>query len=174
MTTDLSSEWRINMKKIFSQLKKNRQTVLTVLYAVILFSAYITAVALDLAHLLKLGIVFIVLLIVGTVFINFMCKRFSVKPGHIADRVVLSRSLFDSIDRMDSPVIMCHVDGRLIWCNESFRDILGDGKKPYGKNVSEILGVSVENIRNAPPEDGLGFEYGNSYLHTRIKITYYG
>ena len=161
------------MKKIFSQLKKNRQTVLTVLYAVVLFSTYVTAVAFRIAHLLKLGIAFAVLLVIGIVFISAVCKRFSVKPGHIADRVVLSRSLFDSIDRMDSPVIMCHVDGRLIWCNESFRDILGDGKKPYGKNVSEILGVSVENIRNAPPEDGLGFEYGNSYYiakYSNVKL----
>ena len=163
----------ISMKKMLSYIEKNRQTVFTVLYTVVLFAAYIIAVALDLAHLLKLGAAFIVLLAVGIVFISFMCKRFSVKPGHIADRVVLSRSLFDSIDRMDSPAIMCHADGRLIWCNESFRNTLNDGKKPYGKNISEILGMPVEAIRNAPAEDGIGFEYGNSYYiakYSNVKL----
>ena len=154
-------------------MEKNRQTVLTAVYAVVLFSAYIVAVALDLDHLLKLGVAFIVLFVLGAAFISYMCKRLSVKPGHIADRVVLSRSLFDSIDRMHSPAIMCHADGRLIWCNESFRDTLSDGKKPYGKNVSEILGISLESIRNAPVEDGVGFEYGNSYYiakYSNVKL----
>lgn len=161
------------MKKLLSQIEKNRLTVFTVLYAVVLFSAYVAAVMLDLPHLLKLGVAFIVLLIAGIVFISFACKRFSVKPGHIADRVVLSRSLFDSIDRMDSPAIMCHADGRLIWCNESFRNTLSDGKKPYGKNVSEILGISVDSIRNAPAEDGVGLEYGRSYYiakYSNVKL----
>ncbi len=151
------------MKKLISFVHKHWQTVITAAYAAVLFSVYVVAASKGLPHLLRFGFFFLLLLILGIVFINFACKRFSVKPGQIKDRTVLSRSMFDSIDRMDSPALMCHADGRLVWCNESLRETLPDGRKPYGKNVADILGVTVDRLRDAPAEDGLGLEFNGRY-----------
>lgn len=151
------------MKKIMNYVKVHWQTVLSTVYAVAIFTVYIVAAAKGLPHLLRFGGLFLALLVAGIVFINFIAKRFTANSEEIKDRSILSKAVFDAVDRMDSPALMCRVDGRMFWCNEAMRNIISDGKKPYGKNVSELIGVSHERIRNAPPEDGLGIELGGRY-----------
>ena len=151
------------MKNILSYIKKHWQIVASTVYAAVLFSVYIIAAANGMPHLLRFGTFFLLLLIVGVVFINVVCKHLSVKNGQVKDRTVLSRTLFDAIDRMDSPALMCRSDGRIFWCNESLRDCMNDGRKPYGKNVGEVLGVSFDRIRNAPVEDGVALDFCGHY-----------
>ena len=151
------------MKKIMKYIRTHWQVVLTTAYTAVLFAVYIVAAAKGLPHLLRFGVLFLTILIAGVVFINFVTKRFSVNAGEVKDRNVLSKVAFDAIDRMDSPALMCRVDGKVFWCNEALRDAIGDGKKPYGKSVADVLGVSHERVRNAPVEDGLALEFGGRY-----------
>jgi len=151
------------MKKIMNYVKVHWQTVLSTVYAVTIFTVYIVAAAKGLPHLLRFGVLFLALLVAGIVFINFIAKRFTASSEEIKDRSILSKAVFDAVDRMDSPALMCRIDGRMFWCNEAMRNIISDGKKPYGKNVSELIGVSHERIRSAPPEDGLGIELDGRY-----------
>ena len=151
------------VKTILSLLKKNWLLLTTTVYATVLFTVYIFAASRGMPHLLRFGFLFLLLLYAGVAFINFTGKRLSVKPGQVKDRTILSRSLFDAIDRMDSPALMCRSDGKLFWCNESLRENIPDGRKPYGKSISDILGVSLERIRDASPADGLGMEFNGRY-----------
>ena len=151
------------MKKITKYIRDHWQMFLTTAYAAVLFAVYIIAAAKGLPHLLRFGVLFLLILVAGVVFINFVSKRFTANVGEIKDRGVLSKAVFDAVDRMDSPALMCRVDGRMFWCNEAMRNLIGEGKKPYGKGTEEIIGVSHERIRNAPPEDGLSIELGGKY-----------
>lgn len=151
------------MKKIVNYIKIHWQMVLSTVYAAVIFTVYIVAAAKGLPHLLRFGGLFLAILVAGIVFINFVGRRFTANSEQIKDRSILSKAVFDAVDRMDSPALMCRVDGRMFWCNEAMRNIISDGKKPYGKNVAELIGVSHNRIRNAPAEDGFGLELGGRY-----------
>ncbi len=151
------------MKEIIKYAKKYWQLILTTSYTVALFAIYIVAATNGLPHLDRFGFLFIALLVVGIVFINFVAKRLTRQSPQVKDRMVLSRAIFDGVDRMDSPALMCRSDGRIFWCNESLRSVMADSRKPYGKSVTEILGVSIERIRDASPEDGLGIDFHGRY-----------
>ena len=161
------------LKKLTSYVRKHWQLVLTAAYAFALFTVYIVAAARGLPHLLRFGAFFLLLLIVGVVFINYAAKRFSVRSGQVKDKTVLSRLLYDTLDRMDSPVLLARLDGKMFWCNESLRHAMPEGKKPYGKTVQEILGVSLETLRDAPAEDGIGLDLGGRYYIAKYSSVKY-
>ena len=80
------------------------------------------------------------------------------------DRAGLTRTVLDGIDKGDTVVILCRNDGSVVWCNEGLAHAMPDGKKPYGKTVSEITGATVDELREAPPQSGIGVEIGDSYF----------
>ena len=150
------------MKKPAAAVKKNRQLILTLIYSILLFSAYIFAAVRGARHLLPLGGVFIIVYCTGMILIEVLCRRTSARDDS-PDRLVLSRTLFDAVDRMDSPAVMCRADGRVFWCNGATRNAMTDGRRPYGKTLGELFGASLDDIRNAPPEDGLGVTFYDGY-----------
>lgn len=151
------------MKKIMSVILKNKQLLCCAVYTVALFSLYICAAAMGGPHIVRTGILFVFLYILGVILISFIGRRLSVRRGNAKDKLALSRMLFDSVDRMDSPALMCRADGKIFWCNEALCAASGDGRKPYGKSVSELLGTSLTSIRDATPEDGLGVDFCGRY-----------
>ena len=162
------------MKKLRALISKYWQIILTVLYTAVLFSAYIIAAAKGLPHLLRFGVLFLLLYAVGVVLIGVVGRHVSAANGQIKDRLVLSRTVFDAIDRMDSPSLMCSLDGRILWCNEALRDTMSEAKKPYGKTVYDVLGVPFEKIRDASAEDGIGIDFCGSYYIAKYSTIKYG
>jgi len=162
------------MKKLRTLISKYWQIILTVLYTAVLFSAYIFAAAKGLPHLLRFGVLFLLLYAVGVVLIGVVGRRVMSAGDQIKDRLVLSRTVFDAIDRMDSPSLMCNPEGRILWCNEALRDTMSEAKKPYGKTVYEILGVPFEKIRDAHAEDGVGIDFCGSYYIAKYSTIKYG
>ncbi len=151
------------MKNLMKFVNKYWQLILTTAYTVALFAIYIFGAANGMSHLLRFGFLFMALVIIGVVFISFFARKLSRQGEQVKDRMALSRAIFDGIDRMDSPALMCRSDGRIFWCNESMRSVMSDSRKPYGKSVTEILGVSVERIRDASPADGYGIDFHGHY-----------
>lgn len=162
------------MKKIRALISKYWQIILTVLYTAFLFTAYIIAAAKGMPHLLRFGVLFLALYAVGVVLIGVLGRRVSLSGGQIKDKMVLSRTVFDAIDRMDSPAIMCTLDGKILWCNEALRDTMSEAKKPYGRTISELLGVPLENIRDSNAEDGYGVDFCGSYYIAKYSTVKYG
>ena len=162
------------MKKIRALVSKYWQIILTVLYTAFLFTAYIIAAAKGMPHLLRFGVLFLALYAVGVVLIGVLGRRVSLSGGQIKDKMVLSRTVFDAIDRMDSPAIMCTLDGKILWCNEALRDTMSEAKKPYGRTISELLGVPLENIRDSNAEDGYGVDFCGSYYIAKYSTVKYG
>lgn len=162
------------MKKIRALISKYWQIILTVLYTAFLFTAYIIAAAKGMPHLLRFGVLFLALYAVGVVLIGVLGRRVSLSDGQIKDKLVLSRTVFDAIDRMDSPAIMCTLDGKILWCNEALRDTMSEAKKPYGRTISELLGVPLENIRDSNAEDGYGVDFCGSYYIAKYSTVKYG
>ena len=162
------------MKKILSFVRKNWQIVLNTAYTVLVFLAYIIAASRGMPHLLRFGVLFFALYVAGIVLIGVVGRHLIAGGGQVKDRAILSRTVFDAVDRMDSPAVMCSLDGKILWCNEALRDITKDAKKPYGKTVYELLGVSLESIRDAHPEDGLGVDFCGRYYIAKYSTIKYG
>jgi len=162
------------MKNLRALISKYWQIILTVIYTAFLFTVYIVAAARGMPHLLRFGVLFLFLYAVGVVLIGVVGRRIMSTSGQIKDRLVLSRTVFDAIDRMDSPTLMCTPDGKILWCNEALRDTMSEAKKPYGRTISDILGVSVETIRDAHAEDGYGIDFCGSYYIAKYSTIKYG
>lgn len=162
------------MKKLRSLIGKYRQISLIAAYTVVLFAAYMVAAARGMPHLLRFGVLFMILYVVGVVLIGVLDRHVAASGGQIRDRLVLSRTVFDAVDRMDSPAIMCALDGKVLWCNEALRDTMENAKKPYGKTVEEVLGVPLENIRDAYAADGYGIDFCGSYYIAKYSTVKYG
>lgn len=162
------------MKKLRMLIGKYRQVMLTAAYTVLLFAAYMTAAARGMPHLLRFGALFMLLYVVGVVLIGLLERRLAAAGGQIKDRLVLSRTVFDAVDRMDSPAVMCDLDGKVLWCNEALRDTMENAKKPYGKTVEEVLGVPLESIRDAYAADGYGIDFCGSYYIAKYSTVKYG
>lgn len=151
------------MKKPSESVRKNLQFILTLIYSLAVFSIYVLAAAHGAGHLMRTGCIFILLLCAGIVIIHMAGRRKKTAGTDSPDRLVLSRTLFDAVDRMDSPALMCRSDGRVFWCNEATRSSMTDGRRPYGRTIGELLGVSLDDIRDAPSEDGLGVTFYDRY-----------
>lgn len=162
------------MKKVLSFARKNWLIVLTTVYTAFLFLAYIIAASRGMPHLLRFGVLFFILYVTGIVLIGVVGRHITSRDGQVKDRLVLSRTVFDAVDRMDSPAVMCSFDGRILWCNEALRDTMKEAKKPYGKTVHELFGVSLESIRDAHPEDGLGVDFCGRYYIAKYSTIKYG
>lgn len=162
------------MKKIRTFIGKHFRIILTAVYTVVLFSAYMLAASHGMTHLLRFGAIFMLLYIFGVFIIGIVDRRVSSSGGQIKDKLVLSRTVFDAVDRMDSPAIMCTLDGKVLWCNEALRDMMSNAKKPYGKTVEEVLGVPFENIRDAYVADGYGIDFCGSYYIAKYSTVKYG
>ena len=150
-------------KKKFSELFKNRQAVFCAVLTVFLFSAYIFSVSYFSLDPVRTGILFIIVYILTVFVVCFLHIRLSSHSGAVEDRLVLSRSIFDGVDKMNSPMFICHGDGRIFWCNEGLRSLMSDGRKPYGRTVNELFGVSLDDIRNADEHNGIGIEFSGRY-----------
>ncbi|MCQ2456536.1 MAG: DHH family phosphoesterase [Clostridia bacterium] len=166
------------MKKISRFLRKNRQAILSTLLTVIVFTVYIMSVVVrGVPHPLRIGAVFMLVLIAGIVAIALVEKKINAKKGAVRDKQLLSRTMFEAIDTMTSPVLMCRADGRIFWCNEGLRLAMPDGRKPYGRTVSDLLGTSQDNIKAAPDDDGIGVDFAGRYFiakYTPIKFEHGG
>lgn len=152
------------MKKFLKAVAKKRQLVLTLIYSAVLFSLYILSPRLFHIRRMHAAILFIVLLWLGIAIIYSACSRIGGKRGDIVqDRQLLGSAVFEGIDGIISPAALCGSDERVFWCNEALRRAMADGRKPYGKTLSELFGVSLEDIRSSPEEDGVGVSFYDRY-----------
>ncbi len=161
------------MKKFKRFFEENRQPILTVLYTALLFSIYAWGVAKGMRHPLRVAVAFILLLSAGAALIA-LCERLLIrKKGAVKDRAVLSRIIFETLDVFSSPLILCRANGKIFWCNEGMKVLMPDGRKPYGKTVFDVLGVTLDSIREAAPEDGLGVDFAGHYFIAKYNAVKY-
>ncbi len=75
------------------------------------------------------------------------------------DRDVQSM-IADVLKKMDLPVVMSTVDGKVAWANNEFRRLCEDGKSIAGRNISEFCGVEMHDVLSAPMPEGAPVEIG--------------
>ncbi len=161
------------MKKIASYLKKHWQLVLNIVYVVVVCTVYVIAAAKGLPHLLRFGMLLIFVLVFGVALIDLLFRTLRTSNKQVTDRAVLSRVIFDGIDKSDSPCVLCRADGRIAWCNEAMIELLSEKRKPYGRTLGEVFGITTDEVRSASKSDGVGLEFANSYYivkYTPVKF----
>ena len=134
--------------------------VIMSVYTVLLFSAYAVYAAKNGSHLLRVGGVFIAAYVLGVVLLFLIGpgRRSASSEGGAQDKVILSRLIFDGIEGISSPALMCRGNGKVFWYNGSMETLLesADLKKLYGRDLTELIGVSAEEIAAASDDDGYG------------------
>ena len=150
----------MNKKNKFT---KNLPFFICSIFAVTVLGCYALAVARFHVRALRAGAVAVLIYAAVTLAVFLISRRKSASVISGEDKLLLSRAVFDSLDRMASPVLICRQDGRIVWCNSGFSSVLPDVKRVNGKTVKEVLGVSAEEFSPAEIEGGFTFEIGNEY-----------
>lgn len=146
-----------------NKFMKNLPFFICSIFAVVVLGCYAIAVARFHVRALRAGAVAVLIYAAVTlaVFLISRGKNASTISGE--DRLILSRAVFDSLDRLESPVLICRHDGKIVWCNSGLSSVLPALKRVSGKTVEEVLGVSAEEFSTAENKGGFTFELGNEY-----------
>ncbi len=146
-----------------NKFMKNLPFFICSIFAVVVLGCYAIAVARFHVRALRAGAVAVLIYAAVTlaVFLISRGKNASTISGE--DRLILSRAVFDSLDRLESPVLICRQDGKIVWCNSGLSSVLPALKRVSGKTVEEVLGVSAEEFSTAENKGGFTFELGNEY-----------
>ena len=153
----------MNSKKRKSVIKP-WQLIACAVVAVVLLVCYSLVVAKLHLGALRVGAVTIAAYLVAVAAILFSPRIIPGSARGREDRAGLTRTVLDGIDKADAVMILCRNDGSVVWCNEGLAAVMPDGKKPYGKTVLEITGATVDELREAPSQSGIGVEIGDSYF----------
>ena len=153
----------MNSKKRKSVIKP-WQLIACAVVAVVLLVCYSLVVAKLHLGALRVGAVTIAAYLVAVAAILFIPRIIPGSARGREDRAGLTRTVLDGIDKADAVMILCRNDGSVVWCNEGLAAVMPDGKKPYGKTVLEITGATVDELREAPSQSGIGVEIGDSYF----------
>ncbi|MBR5741565.1 MAG: DHH family phosphoesterase, partial [Firmicutes bacterium] len=140
------------------------QLIACAVVAVVLLVCYALVVAKLHWGALRVGAVTIAAYLVAVAAILFIPRLIPGSARGREDRAGLTRTVLDGIDKADTVMILCRNDGSVVWCNEGLAAVMPDGKKPYGKTVFEITGVTVDELREASSPSGIGVEIGDSYF----------
>ncbi|MBR6917584.1 MAG: hypothetical protein IKN38_05310, partial [Clostridia bacterium] len=140
------------------------QLIACAIVALVLLACYALIVAKLHWGALRVGAVTIAAYVVAVAAIFFIPMIFPGNSRGREDRAGLTRTVLDGVDKSDSVMILCRNDGSVVWCNEGLASVMPDGKKPYGKTVFEITGATVDELRAATPQSGVGIEIGDSYF----------
>ncbi len=60
---------------------------------------------------------------------------------------VMGRIMFDAVVKMRTPVFICDNEERIIWYNNATESLISGKNKLYGKEVSELFGLSLMAIK---------------------------
>lgn len=98
-------------------------------------------------------IIALYLLTVGlTYYIVDRRRRHGTKDETLAP--VMGRIMFDAVVKMRTPVFICDSEERIIWYNNATESLYSSKNKLYGELVSELFGVSINDIKNDKSENG--------------------
>lgn len=84
---------------------------------------------------------------------------------------IMGRVMFEAVVKMDSPVFICDSEEKLVWFNSATEALIGSGKL-FGEKVSDILGVSLSDMRKSSVLSGThltvnGRGFGTQYHHIK-------
>lgn len=152
-----------------NKFMKNLPFFICSIFAVVVLGCYALAVARFHVRALRAGAVAVLIYaaVALTVFLISRGRNAPVISGE--DKQVLSRAVFDSLDKTVSPVLICRQDGRIVWCNSALGSALPDVKRPVGKTLSEVLGITSDQFRDAEESGDLTFEIGNEYYIANVQ-----
>ncbi len=152
------------MKKILKKIRKNIRIILVAVYSVafIFFFAYLSRRPEYVGQYLYLK--GIAAYLIGIVLIVAITHKVSLHGMKSKDRSHIEKSIYDSVKGINTPVIISDENEKIVWCNEYFQSVVSDISSPYGKSVSDVLGVTVDEIRTAPEYDGIAVQIGEHYF----------
>ena len=150
-----------NKKK--KQVIKPWQLIVCAVVAVALLIGYALVIAKLHLGALRVGAVIVAAYLVTVIIVIFIPRIVPNGMQGREDRAGLTRTVLDGVDKSDAAMILCRNDGSVVWCNEGLAAAMPDGKKPYGKTVYDITGTTVEELRNAASQNGIGVLIGGSY-----------
>lgn len=81
-------------------------------------------------------------------------KRIKGGTGNETLAPVMGRIMFDAVVKMTNPVFICDSSERIIWYNAATEQLHSDKNKLYGESVSELFGVTLQEIRGDKSEKG--------------------
>lgn len=81
-------------------------------------------------------------------------KRIKSGAGSETLAPVMGRIMFDAVVKMNHPVFICDSGERIIWYNNATEKLSSDKNKLYGESVSELFGVTLQEIRADKSEKG--------------------
>ena len=87
---------------------------------------------------------------------------------------VMGRIMFDAVVKMATPVFICDANERILWYNNATEVLYSSRNRLYGESVSELFGVTLEEIRQGGGEEGVrisceGRSFLAKYSHIRTE-----
>lgn len=86
-------------------------------------------------------------------------KRHGAKDETLAP--VMGRIMFDAVVKMKAPVFICDSEERIIWYNTATESLDSSKNKLYGELVSDLFGVTLEEIRAGRNDEGTKLTCGD-------------
>lgn len=81
-------------------------------------------------------------------------KRMKGGSGSETLAPVMGRIMFDAVVKMNNPVFICDSSERIMWYNNATEQLHSDKNKLYGESISELFGVTLQEIRSDKSEKG--------------------
>ncbi len=151
-----------------NKFSKNLPFFICSIFAVVVLGCYAIAVARFRVRPLRAGAVAVLIYAAVALIVFLITRRRSTSVISGEDRLILSRAVFESLEKMVSPVMICRQDGRIVWGNSGLASALPDVKRVNGKTVKEVLGISDEEFRAAENDGEFTFGIGNEYYVAEI------
>ena len=124
---------------------------------------------------LLIGVIFFLLhcgVCVGAYFLFERRERRGAVDEKLAP--VMGRIMFDAVVKMNSPVFICDSSERIVWSNSAMEAMFTDKKKLYGTHITDLCGISLNEIRDDRSTAGARFVIGErsfcaKYNHIRTE-----
>lgn len=80
---------------------------------------------------------------------------------------VMGRIMFETVERMRDPVLICDFDERIVWYNASAESLMAGQGKLRGEQVSRLFGISLQAIRADKTPNGAKVLCGGRTFHAK-------
>ena len=96
---------------------------------------------------LKCGAAALAVFLLSVLLLWLIVERRGRIPGNEKLAPVMGRIMFDAVVKMPTPVFICDGEERILWYNNATEALYSSKNKLYGESVSELFGVTLEEIR---------------------------